>query len=115
MFQNLILFPSSGEKVGYICSVKGPLERVNLNQWTTRAGITTAISGPVNRKITLTLFRIRGMHVAMILVGKPRGRGPLRIPTRRWGDRHKNDLQRYDEVVWIGLIWLRIETSGGLL
>jgi hypothetical protein len=24
-------------------------------------------------------------------------------------------LERYDEVVWIGLIWLRIGTSGGLL
>jgi hypothetical protein len=24
-------------------------------------------------------------------------------------------LERYDEMVWMGLIWLRIGTSGGLL
>jgi hypothetical protein len=24
-------------------------------------------------------------------------------------------LERWDEMVWIGLIWLRIGTSGGLL
>jgi hypothetical protein len=24
-------------------------------------------------------------------------------------------LERYDEMVWIGSIWLRIETNGGLL
>jgi hypothetical protein len=40
-----------------------------------------------------------------ILVGKPEGR--LR---RRWVDNVK-----MDEVVWTGLMWLRIGTSGGLL
>jgi hypothetical protein len=51
----------------------------------------------------------------MILVGKLEGKGLLGRP--------KNDewtilrwiLQRQDGMVWIGLIWLKIGTSGGLL
>jgi hypothetical protein len=40
-----------------------------------------------------------------ILVGKPEGKRPLGRPRRRWlGDR----------MGWIGWIWLRIGTSGGL-
>jgi hypothetical protein len=31
-----------------------------------------------------------------------------------WVDNIKMDL-KYDGVMWTGLIWLRIETSGGLL
>jgi hypothetical protein len=45
-------------------------------------------------------------------VGKPEGRRPLGRPRRRWVDSIKMDL-RYDRMVWIGLIWLRIGTSGG--
>jgi hypothetical protein len=50
-----------------------------------------------------------------ILVGKPEGKGPLRRPRRRWVDNIKIDRR---EIGWdggIGLIWLRIGTSGGLL
>jgi hypothetical protein len=49
-----------------------------------------------------------------ILVGKPEGKSyyeDLDVGVRmilKW------ILKRYDEVVWTGLIWLRIETSGGL-
>jgi hypothetical protein len=51
-----------------------------------------------------------------ILVGKPEGRRPPGTPRCRWVDNIKINLrQREDEVVWIGLIWLRIGTSGGLL
>jgi hypothetical protein len=39
------------------------------------------------------------------------------IPRRRWADNIKMDLREigWDGMVWIGLIWLRIGTSGGLL
>jgi hypothetical protein len=40
-----------------------------------------------------------------ILVGKPEGKRPLVRQIRRW----------VDGMVWIGLDWLRIGTSGGLL
>jgi hypothetical protein len=42
-----------------------------------------------------------------ILVGKPEGKRPQGRPVLI--------LERYDGMVWIGLIWLRIGTSGGLL
>jgi hypothetical protein len=50
-----------------------------------------------------------------ILVGKPEGKRPLGRPRRRWVDNIKMDLR---EIKWdggVGLIWLRIGTSGGLL
>jgi hypothetical protein len=51
-----------------------------------------------------------------ILEGKPEGKRPLGTPRRRWEDNIKMDLrERQDGVVWTGLIWLRIGTSGGLL
>jgi hypothetical protein len=53
-----------------------------------------------------------------ILVGKlPEGKRPLGRPRRRWVDNIKMDLREigWDGVDWIGLIGLRIGTSGGLL
>jgi hypothetical protein len=44
-----------------------------------------------------------------ILVGKPEGKRPLGITRRRWEDNIKMDLRE------IGLICLRLRTSGGLL
>jgi hypothetical protein len=46
-----------------------------------------------------------------ILVGKPEGKRPLGRPRRRWLDNIKMILK----IGWIGLIWLKIGTSGGLL
>jgi hypothetical protein len=57
---------------------------------------------------------LMGRKVYMILVGKPDGKRPLERPKRRWENNIKMDV-RYDGVVWIGLIWIRIGTSGGLL
>jgi hypothetical protein len=48
-----------------------------------------------------------------ILVEKPEGKRPLGRTRRRWMDSIKMDL-RYEVMVWIELMWLRIETSGGL-
>jgi hypothetical protein len=51
-----------------------------------------------------------------LLVEKPKkGKRPLGRPTRRWVDNIKMNLIEIGWVVRIGLIWLRIGTSGGLL
>jgi hypothetical protein len=52
-----------------------------------------------------------------ILVRKPESKRPLGRPRRRWVDNIKMDLREigWDGMVWIGLIWLRIGTSVGLL
>jgi hypothetical protein len=51
-----------------------------------------------------------------ILVGKPEGKRPLGRPRRSWVDSIKMNLrEREDGMEWIGFIWLRIGTSGGLL
>jgi hypothetical protein len=49
-----------------------------------------------------------------ILVGKPEGNIPLQRPRRRKEDNINMNLRSVG-VVWTGLIWLRIGTSGGLL
>jgi hypothetical protein len=48
-----------------------------------------------------------------ILIGKPEGKGPLGRPRCRCVNIIKMDLR--DGMVWIGLMWFRIGTSGGLL
>jgi hypothetical protein len=52
-----------------------------------------------------------------ILVGKLEGKRPLGRPRHRWVENIKMELREtgWDGVDWIGLIWLRIGTSGGLL
>jgi hypothetical protein len=56
-------------------------------------------------------------NACRILVGKPEGKRSLGRPRRRWVDNIRMDLREigWDGVEWIGLIWLTIGTSGGLL
>jgi hypothetical protein len=48
-------------------------------------------------------------------LGKPEGKRPLGRPRRRCEDNIKMDLKKQDGVVWTGLIWFGIGSSGGLL
>jgi hypothetical protein len=54
-------------------------------------------------------------NVYRFLVIKPEERRPERKPRRIWELNIKMDLGEIGWGVWTGLIWLRIETSGGLL
>jgi hypothetical protein len=47
-----------------------------------------------------------------LLVGKPEGKRQLGRPRCRWVD---NIIERWDGVMWTGLVWLRIGTGGELL
>jgi hypothetical protein len=49
-----------------------------------------------------------------LLVGKPEGKRPLGRLRCRWVDNIKI-LERWDGVMWAGLVWLRIGTVGELL
>jgi hypothetical protein len=48
-----------------------------------------------------------------VLVGKPEGKRPLGRPRRRCVDNIR--MERWDGVMWAGLVWLRIGTGGELL
>jgi hypothetical protein len=50
-----------------------------------------------------------------ILVGNPEGKRPLGRPRRRWVDNIKLAHVEISWEIWIGLTWLRIGISGGLL
>jgi hypothetical protein len=43
------------------------------------------------------------------------GKRPLGRPRRRWVDNIRWVLERWDGVMWTGLVWLRIGTGGELL
>jgi hypothetical protein len=62
-------------------------------------------------------------HVALVveknnmyknLVEKLEKKRPLGRSGQRWKDNIKIDI-RWAEIIWTGFIWLRIETSGGIL
>jgi hypothetical protein len=48
-------------------------------------------------------------------VGKPEGKRPLGRPRRRWVDDIRMVMEKWDGVLWPGLVWLRIGTGGELL
>jgi hypothetical protein len=48
-----------------------------------------------------------------LLVGKPEGKRLLGRPRLRWVDNTR--MERWDGVMWTGLVWLRIGTGGELL
>jgi hypothetical protein len=50
-----------------------------------------------------------------ILAGKSEGKRPLGRPRSRWVDNIKMNLREKVGTVWVGLVWLRIGTSGWLL
>jgi hypothetical protein len=54
-------------------------------------------------------------NVYRLLVGNPEGKRPLVRPRHRWVQLLRSILERYDGVLWTGLIWLRIGTIGRLL
>jgi hypothetical protein len=49
-----------------------------------------------------------------VLVGKPKGKRPRKMPWPRWSDNIKMYLQEVAWGTWTGLIWLRIRINGGL-
>jgi hypothetical protein len=55
----------------------------------------------------------RGVY--RVLVGKPEEKRPLGRHKRRWEHNIKMDFWKSDVGVWIGLMWLRRGTGGGLL
>jgi hypothetical protein len=67
--------------------------------------------------LQLSLLISLERNVYRILVGKPEGERPPGRPRRWWVDNNKMELREigWDGVEWIGLIWLRIGTTGGLL
>jgi hypothetical protein len=50
-----------------------------------------------------------------LLVGNPEGKRSLGRPRRRWLIILGWILERWDRVMWTGLVWLRTGTGGELL
>jgi hypothetical protein len=54
-------------------------------------------------------------NVYRLLMGIPEGKRPLGRPRRRWVIILEWILERWDGVMWTGLVWLRIGTGAELL
>jgi len=50
-----------------------------------------------------------------VVLGRREWKRPLGGPRRRWEDNIKIDFQEMDWRAWIGFMWHRIGTGGGLL
>jgi hypothetical protein len=50
-----------------------------------------------------------------LLVKNSKGRRPPGRPKHKWENNIKMDLQEVEWGTWIGLIWLRVGTGGGIL
>jgi hypothetical protein len=57
--------------------------------------------------------RVGEKNTYRLLVGKPEGKRSLGRPKRRWVDNIR--MERWNEMMWTGLVWLRIGTGGELL
>jgi hypothetical protein len=58
---------------------------------------------------------VKNKNAYRFLVGNTEGRRPLLgRQRRRWVNNNKMDLREIGRVVWTGLLWFRIGTSGGL-
>jgi len=55
----------------------------------------------------------RGVY--RVLVGKPEGKRPLRIPKHRWDYLLRSIFSKWGVEVWTGLSWLGMGTGGGRL
>jgi hypothetical protein len=55
------------------------------------------------------------MNAYKLLVGKPEGKRSLGRPRRRRVNNIKWLLERWDGLMWVGLIWLKIGAGGELL
>jgi hypothetical protein len=64
--------------------------------------------------IAVTLFGRESFAFYRVLVGKPDGKITLGRPRCRWKDGIKRFF-KYRYGVWIGLVWLRMGTCGGVL
>jgi hypothetical protein len=54
-------------------------------------------------------------NVYKVWVGKPEGKGPLGRLRRRWEYGMRFYLREIGLGLWIGFVWLRTGTGGGLL
>jgi hypothetical protein len=58
--------------------------------------------------------RMGKRNVFRLLVGKPEGKRPPGRPRYRWMDNIKMNLTEIGLVVWTGLVWPRMGSSGEL-
>jgi hypothetical protein len=106
-----LMSASAGHMQYLVFEVKSELNQLSLSN-----GLSHTRTGTLNKMVILVPSPMGEKRNAYrILVGNPEEKRPLGRPRRRWVDNIKMDLRGIGGMVWIGLIWLRIGTGGGLL
>jgi hypothetical protein len=114
-FENRVLRKIFGFKRVEVVRGWRKLNNEELNSLFSSPNIITVVKSRMMRCVG-HVSRMGEMRKAYkILIGKSEGKRPSRRPRCRQGDILKWILGKLGFGVWIGFIWLRIGTSGGLL
>jgi len=114
MFENMVLRRTFGPKGDEVTEVE-KLHNEELNDLYSSPNIVRVIKSRRMRWAghEARMGERRGTY--WVMVGKPAGNRPLRMPFRRCEDNSKMGLKEVGCGAWTGLRWLRIGTGGGHL
>jgi hypothetical protein len=115
VFENRVLTRIFGPQRDEVTGERRRLHNEQLNDLYSSPNIIWVIKSRRVRWAGYVARMGEGRGAYRTLMGRPEGRRPLGRPRRRWEDNIKMDLQEVGWGAWIGLIWLRIGTGGGLL
>jgi hypothetical protein len=114
VFENRVLRRIFGPKRDEVTGGWRKPHNVELHNVCSSTSMIRIIKSVRMRWTGLVAQMVEKRNAYRILVGNQEGKRLLREPRHRWLDNVKMDL-RWDGVVWTGLIWLRIGSSGGIL
>jgi hypothetical protein len=115
VFEDRVLRRIFGPKRDVVTGEWRKLHNGELRDLYSSPSIITIIK---SRRMRWTVYLARvgeKRNVYRLLVEKPEGKTPLGRPRRRWAIILGWILERWDGVMWTGLVLLRIGTGGELL
>jgi hypothetical protein len=115
VFENRVLQRIFGPKRDEATGGWGKLHTEELHNSYSSQSIITIMRSRTMRWVWHVARMVEKRNVYRIFVGKLELKRPLGRPRSRCVDNIKMDLREIGWMVWIGLLWFRIGTSGRLL
>jgi hypothetical protein len=115
VFENRVLRRIFGPKRYEVTGEWRKLHNEELHDLYSSPSIIRIIRSRRMRRAGHVARTVEKKNTYRLLIGKPDGKRPLGRPRRRCVDNIRAILERWDGVMWTGLVWLRIGTGGELL